>query len=105
VLKLAQQTIDIIRQAEQQADQIEKDAITESDRLIQAAKDQSKTLLEHSNSEAINKAQAILEAAKRQGDQIIADQLQQAEEEIAVLSKTAAVKQQEAVKLIISELY
>ena len=46
-----------------------------------------------------------MEAAKQQGDQIIAEQLQQAKEEIAGLSKTAKTKEQEAIKLIISELY
>lgn len=105
MLKLAQETIDIIRQAEQQGDQMEKDAAIESDRLLQIAQEQAQKLFEDSTSESKIKAQAVLEVAKQQGDQIISEQLQLAEEEIAALSRTAATKEQEAIKLIISELY
>ena len=39
--KLAQKTIDIIRQAEQEADQLEKDTAAECESIVQAAREQA----------------------------------------------------------------
>lgn len=103
--KLAQKTIDIIRQAEQEADQLEKDTAAECESIVQAAREQAARHFEITTDQSRASAKEILESARQKGDEIIARQLQQAEVIAADLRKAAAEKEQEAIRMIISKLY
>ena len=102
---MSKETIDTIRAAEQAANQLEKDALTESERILEEARERAKELTTGIIMEAQNKAQEELNAAREQEKIIMAEAHKQAEEEIAMLHKLASEKKQEAVEIVLSELY
>ena len=98
---LARETVDIIRQAEQEADQIGKEAAAECERIVQAAHEEAARHFENITEKSRIRAKEILESARWQGDEIIARQLQEAEGYNNTISESSRRKRARAIRLII----
>ena len=101
---MAQETIDAIRQAEAAAEAAEKDAEKQAEAIVAEAKAQGLQLKADMTSDARKAAARAEEDAKAQGEQMM--QAAEAEEVkvLETLRNAVAEKQQQAVKVILSEL-
>jgi vacuolar-type H+-ATPase subunit H len=97
-------TIEAIRRAEQQADQLEKAAAASAKDIIADAHTKAREAYEKTLSNARALAQAKLEESKQQGRNLIANALRQAEKESESLKQSALKKEQAAIDLILSEI-
>ena len=101
---MAKETIDAVRQAELAAEQTEKAAVQEADRLVAQAKLDAKQAVADLTKSAKEKAQAELSAARRQGDELIAKAVAEVQQDCSRLRETAAAKDAEATTAILAEL-
>ncbi|HBG76875.1 MAG TPA: hypothetical protein DDW86_07950 [Clostridiales bacterium] len=104
VVELAKEAVEAIRRAEQEADQIVKDASAKGAKMIADAKNEANGRYEKRISEAREKARIDLEAAGQQGADLITKTLRQAEKETESLRKSAEKKEQTAIQWILSNI-
>ncbi len=104
VVELAKEAVEAIRRAEQEADQIVKDASAKGAKMIADAKNEANGRYEKRISEAREKARIDLEAAGQQGADLITKTLRQAEKETESLRKSAEEKEQTAIQWILSNI-
>ena len=101
---MAQETIDAIRQAEGTAESAEKDAMKQAEAIVAEAKAQGGRLKADMTNAAREAAARAEEEAKAQGEHLM--QAADAEEvkDLEALQGVVTAKQQQAVKVILSEL-
>ena len=101
---LAQETIDAIRQAEAAAEAAEKDAVKQAEAIVAEAKAQGVQLKADMTSAAREAAVRAEEDAKAQGEQMMQAAGAEEVKELENLRSAVAAKQEQAVKVILSEL-
>ncbi len=101
---MALDTIDKVREAELAADQAEKDASVEADRIVAKAEDDAIALKSSLSRESREKAEKAVSEAQTKGDALLADAKLEAEKSIAQLRSSVAAKEDDAVKVILEDL-
>lgn len=104
VKQLAKETIDAVRQAELTAEQTERAAAQEADRIVAKAKLDAKQTVTDLTKNAKEKALAELAAARAQGDELVAKAVAEVQEDCRRLREAAAAKQAQATEAILAEL-
>lgn len=100
---MADETVQAVRNAEINAEQIEKDAFAECERIKKQADTDSKNILEKLLTKAKAKAQDALIDAKKQGEIISTEAQKEAAAEIEALKISAQSKEEKAIKAIVAE--
>lgn len=101
---MAQETIDVIRQAEEAAEAAEKDAVKQAEAIVAEAKARGGQLRAEMASAAREAAARAEEDAKAQGEQMMQAAGTEELKELEVLRSLVAEKQEKAVRVILSEL-
>lgn len=101
---MAQETIETIRQAELAAEQAEKAAADEAEQIVAKAHEEAKETIASMTREAREKAAAALDEAGAQGDTMMTEARREVEQDVAKLGESVAVREEQAIKLILSEL-
>lgn len=101
---MAKETIDAVRQAELTAEQTERAAAQEADRIVAKAKLDAKQTVTDLTKNAKEKALAELAAARAQGDELVAKAVAEVQEDCRRLREAAAAKQAQATEAILAEL-
>lgn len=101
---MAQETIDVIRQAEAEAEAAEKDALRQAEAIVAEAEARGGQLKAEMVRAAREAAARAEEDAKAQGEQMMQAAGTEELKELEALRSTVAGKQQMAVKIILSEL-
>lgn len=101
---MAQETIDAIRQAEAAAEAAEKDAVKQAEEILAEAKAQGLQMKADMTRSAREAAARAEEDAKAQGEQMMQAAGTEEVKELENLRSAVAEKQQQAVKVILSEL-
>lgn len=99
---MAKETVQAVRQVELNALQIQKDADLKKDEILINAEQEAKQLVAAKTKQALAKAEQDLLIANQQGMQLIEAAKQKGEKEVLFLKETADLKEQEAIKMIIS---
>jgi vacuolar-type H+-ATPase subunit H len=99
-----QDTIEAVKETERTAAQKAKEAANEGVALVERAKQEAQDLKTVKIREANEKAAREMETAKEQGEKVRAESLENAKNEVLALKNTAAGKEPEAVKKILSQL-
>jgi V/A-type H+/Na+-transporting ATPase subunit G/H len=101
---LAKETIQAVRQAEQKAEQIEKDAAMKAEAIVMNAYEQAKELETSMTKDALAKAQEELERAQLQGVDFMEAANNNADIEIKQLYEIVKNKEEAVIKLVLSEI-
>lgn len=101
---MAQETIEIIRQAELDAEKREKDATAEAERIVAKAHEDAKELIESLTRMARDQSALDLNEIDAQSESEISQTLHQAEQEVVGLREAVQKKEVQAVQMILSEL-
>lgn len=101
---MAIEIVQAVRQAEQEADKIEKEASQRAEAIILKANDDAKQLLSSKSKEIQAKAQKDLEQAQLRGEELMVTAVQKAEKEILLLKEMVKSKEQNAIDLVLSEV-
>ena len=101
---MAQETIDAIRQAETAAEAAEKEAVKEAEAIVAEAKAQAAQMKAEMTKSAREAAVRAEEDAKAQGEQMMQAAGAEEVKELENLRSAVAAKQEQAVKVILSEL-
>lgn len=96
--------VQAVRQAEQDAGRIEKEAYVKADVIIQKANEEGKLLVSAMTREILEKAEKDLEQAQLQGSELMVTAVQKAEKEILLLKEIVKSKEQTAIALVLSEV-
>jgi len=102
--RVVQETIQTVRDAEVKAAQVMADAELHGEKLITEAKATAGQLQEEKLKAAKEKAQAALEKAKTDGEALLSAAESEVASEISVIRQTVAAKEDEAIRLILTEL-
>lgn len=102
---MEQETMRAIREAEQAADQIEKDAAMQCQSIVADAKARAAKAAEEAAAAEKAEAAKALEAAREQGETLQKEALETVQQEIASLRTAAAAKSAGARELILAELF
>ena len=101
---MAQEMIQAVRQAEINAELIEKSAVSESNKIVQEAKNKAENLIVSVTNEAQEKAAKAYGQAKIDGEKILSEALESVEGEIESLKKNAQEREQKAIDAILADL-
>lgn len=101
---MVQDTINAVKEAEERAEKIVSAAAEESRALVENAKEEAEVLKAAKEEEARQTAKEAMEKAVIQGEEILADFRKASELDIGALKELAALKGSKAVELIISRL-
>ena len=102
--KMGQDTIQTIRDAEEKADQIERQAEAECAALLAQARSQAKEETDKALAKARADNQQALHQAREKADKTLEQALASVESEIRAMQANAAAKKEEAIRMILSEL-
>lgn len=101
---MAKETIEAVLRAEENAAQIEKDAVTKGEALVQKAKEDAKSLVASMTKEKNLQKETDLKAAHVQVDKYIETAIKQAEQDIVMLNEIVKNKEQAAISLVLKEI-
>ncbi len=101
---MAIEIVQAVRQAEQEAGKLEKEASFKADAIIQKANEEGKLLVTAMTKEILVNAEKELEQAQRQGSELMVTAVQKAEKEIILLKEIVKSKEQAAINLVLSEV-
>ena len=101
---MAKETVLAVRQAEEKAAQIEKEATLKGEEMIQKAKDEAKILVSSMTKENLKAAEKKLADTQITGEKLMKEALQKAEKEIILLKEIVKSKEQSAINLCLSEV-
>ncbi|QHQ61737.1 hypothetical protein Ana3638_13930 [Anaerocolumna sedimenticola] len=101
---MANEIVQAVRQAEQEAVKIEKEAIQKAETMIQKANIDAKQLISSMTKEVLAKSQKDLEQAQLHGEELMVTAVQKAEKEILLLKEIVKSKEQNAIELVLSEV-
>lgn len=99
---MANETVQAVRQVELNALQTQKNADFKKDEIIIRTEQEAKQLVASKTKQALAKAEQDLIIANQEGMKLIEVAKQKGEDEVLALKETAARKEQEAIKMIIS---
>ena len=101
---MAQEAVQAVRQAELNAALIERDANQRKEEMLSKAQQNAKILITSITKEAHLTADKRLATAEKQGADMLEAAKQKADEEVLYLKDLVKGKEQEAIKLILSNL-
>ncbi len=101
---MAIEIVQAVRQAEQDAGRLEKEASVKADVIIQKANEEGKLLVSAMTREILAKAEKDLAQAQLQGSELMVTAVQKAEKEILLLKEIVKSKEQTAIDLVLSEV-
>lgn len=101
---MEQNTVERIRQAELEAQQVEKEAAQECDRILQSAHEDANSLIDEKTSAARKAAAAQLEKAKDEGAVLMQQALEEVKGDVASLYSAAKEKKAQVKDLILGAL-
>ncbi|MDF2544037.1 MAG: hypothetical protein K0S47_3755 [Herbinix sp.] len=102
--RMAVETVQAVRKAEQKAAQMENDALIQRDLIIQEAKQKAKTMISSMTKDALSKAAMELDQTQKKGDELLITSRAKADKEILLMKELTKSKEQAAIKLILSEI-
>jgi vacuolar-type H+-ATPase subunit H len=103
-VNMASEAVQAVRQAEGNAEQIEKEALKKKEIILQNANEEASSIVDNMMKEELMKAEAALEQAWIQGDVLMAEAIKRAEREADLLKERIKTKDQAAVQLVLSEI-
>lgn len=98
------ETIQAIRETEANAGAIVEDADTQCKRILEDAEKEAERLKEEQKDMVYQKAKSMMETTMEQGEQSQRDAMSEIENEIKLLKEAASKKEEEAVKIVVSQL-
>jgi len=101
---VAIEIVQAVRQAEQDAGRLEKEASIKAEAIIQKANEEGKSLVTAMTREILAQAEKELEQAQLQGSELMVTAVQKAEKEILLLKEIVKSKEQTAIDLVLSEV-
>ncbi|WMJ88806.1 hypothetical protein [Anaerocolumna sp. MB42-C2] len=101
---MANEIVQAVRKAEQEAVKTEKEASQKAEAIILKANDDSKNLIVSMTKEIQAKAQKDLIQAQLQGEELMVTAVQKAVKEILLLKEVVKSKEQKAIDLVLSEV-
>jgi len=101
---MAKETVQAVRQAEEKAAQIEKEAVVKGEILLQNAKEEAKNLQSSMSKDVLLKAEEDLKNVQLQGNKLMEAAVQKAEKEIILLKEVVKSKEQAAIDLVLTEV-
>ncbi|MGB8452637.1 MAG: hypothetical protein WCD89_09915 [Anaerocolumna sp.] len=101
---MAIEIVQAVRQAEQEAARLEKEASFQAEAIIQKANEDAKSLISSMIREILVKAEKDLEQVQLQGSELTVTAVQKAEKEILLLKEIVKSKEQAAIDLVLSEV-
>lgn len=101
---MAIESIQAVRQAEFQAEQIEKDAIQNKDAILSKAQQEANTLITSMSKEAQANAERNMVNAIRKGEETVEAAKRNAEKEILLMKELVKEKEQAAIDLVIANV-
>lgn len=101
---MAKKTVQAVRQAELDAEKMEKEALTKKEEIIAQAHLTAKTLMTSMTKEAMSKAEQALNATKLQTNEIMETSIQKAQNEVLILEEMLKSKEKSAIDLILSNV-
>lgn len=104
VEKMAKETVEAVRQAENKAIQIENDAVIKHDSIILQAQKEAESIISSLTKEAKKIAEQNSKQAQIQGEEFKKNAEIKAENEILLLKELTKSKEQETIHLILSEV-
>ncbi|BCJ94780.1 hypothetical protein acsn021_23490 [Anaerocolumna cellulosilytica] len=101
---MAKETVQAVRQAEEKAAQIEKEALAKGEMIIQNAREEAKNIQSSMSKQVLSKAEQDLKDVQLQGNKLMEAAVQKAEKEIILLKEVAKSKEQAAIDLVLTEV-
>jgi V/A-type H+/Na+-transporting ATPase subunit G/H len=101
---VAIEIVQAVRQAEQDAAKLEKEAALKAEAIIQKANEDAKSLISSMTKEVLAKAEKDLEQVQLQGAELMVTAVQKAEKEILLLKEIVKGKEETAINLVLSEV-
>lgn len=101
---MARETIEAVLRAEENAAQVEKDAVTKGEALVQKAKEDAKSLVASMTKEKTSQSESNLKAAHVQVDMFIETAIKKAEQDIVMLNEIVKNKEQSAISLVLKSV-
>lgn len=101
---MALDTIDKVREAERNAENAEKAAGTEADRIVAKAGDDAAEIKVDLTRKSREKAEAMLKEASEKGDSLMADATLEAGKAVETLCSSVSAKEEDAIKFILNDL-
>lgn len=101
---MAKETVQAVRQAEEKAAQIEKEAAAKGEALIQKARVDAKNLVTTMTKDVLSNGEKDLEKVQLQSKALMEAAVQKAEKEILLLKEMVKSKEQAAIDLVLSEV-
>lgn len=101
---MAKETVQAVRQAELNAVQKEKDALTKKEEIIAEAERNARALITARTKQAVEKSEHNLSAANQRGTEIMEAAKSKAESEAFMIKETAQKREEAAVRLILSSI-
>ena len=99
---MAKETVQVVRQAELNAVQKEKDALQRQEAIISEAEQNAKGLITSITKQALDQAEDNLSAANQKGIKIMETAKIKAESELLIMKEMAQRKEQAAIDLVLS---
>jgi V/A-type H+-transporting ATPase subunit G/H len=101
---MAKETVQAVRQAEEKAAQIEKEAVVKGEMIVQNAKEEANNLQSSMSKDILLKAEEDLKNVQLQGNKLMEAAVQKAEKEIILLKEVVKSKEQAAIDLVLTEV-
>ncbi len=101
---MAKEVIDAIREAELKATQIEKEAINEKSAILLKAEEEANKIISSATEAALNQSEKELKNAQVQGESYMEAAVLRAERQISLMKDVVREKEQEVIRLILSEV-
>lgn len=101
---MAKDTIELIRQAEEAAEQTVRQAKQEAQKIVQQAKDEAKLSGDGAAKAAADRLEAVKAEAASEGERAAKQETERTAQMIFKLREGAAAKKEEAVKMMIHEI-
>ena len=101
---MASDTIDKVREAERNAEEAEKTAVAEADRIVAKAGDDAVKIKTDLTCKAKEKADAMFKEASSRGDSLMADATLEADKDVEALRSSVSAKEGDAIKFILNDL-
>jgi hypothetical protein len=101
---VAIEIVQAVRQAEQDAERVEKEASLKAEAIVQKANEDAKALLLSMTKETLGNSEKDLKQAKLKGAELLVFAAQKSEKEIHLLKEMVKSKEQSAIDLVLSEV-
>jgi V/A-type H+/Na+-transporting ATPase subunit G/H len=101
---VAIEIVQAVRQAEQDAERIEKEASLKAEAIVQKANEDAKELIVSMTKEILGIVEKDLKQAEHQGEELMVTAVQKSDKEILLLNEMVKSKEQSAIDLVLSEV-